>query len=371
LHQRLTRLLARRLFSNLAGMSAGDWLRLLWDNNCAVEVPYVPRAVLVSLSSLPSSIDRWREDRRYGAALAGVRVRPPLFVLGHWRTGTTHLHNLLSADPQFAYPNLVQVFHPHTFLLSEDRLARFLAPWLPKRRLMDEVVVGIETPQEDEFALAVSTRLSPYLAWAFPRRWAHYERYLTFRGVARAEVERWKAGLLLFLKKLTFKYDRPLVLKSPPHTGRVRLLLELFPEARFVHIHRDPYTVFQSTQHLELAATSTMGLQRASPHDLSARILRRYQTMYDCYLEERALIAPIRLHEVAFEALAHDPLGEMANLYAVLGLPNFAAARPALQAHLRTVKDYRRNEYAPLGPAERLQVARAWGRFFDVWGYRA
>src|SRR5687768_18104609 len=40
------------------------------------------------------------------------------------------------------------------------------------------------------------------------------------------------------------------ILKSPPHTCRVPTLLRLFPDARFVHIVRDPYAVYPSTLHL-------------------------------------------------------------------------------------------------------------------------
>ena len=78
---------------------------------------------------------------------------------------------------------------------------------------------------------------------------SHYDRYLTFRGVPEREVDEWKQALVLFLKKLTWKYRKPLLLKSPPHTCRIKLLLGLFPEARFVHIHRDPFAVYQSMRH--------------------------------------------------------------------------------------------------------------------------
>ena len=58
--------------------------------------------------------------RRWHAAIEATPCRPPLFVLGHWRSGTTHLHNLLAQDiDQFAYANTYQVINPHTFLATE------------------------------------------------------------------------------------------------------------------------------------------------------------------------------------------------------------------------------------------------------------
>ncbi len=367
--ERVRVFLARRLFSSLAGMAGGDWLRVLADNDFAVDPVYLPRALLLTLSGFPNSVDGWRENRLYGPAADAVAVPPPVFVLGHWRTGTTHLHNLLAADPRFAYPNLFQAFNPHTFLLNEDRLAPLVAPWIPGRRLMDDVRVGLDTPQEDEFALAAATGLSPYLGWAFPRRRTHYDRYLTFRGAKPAEVGRWKTALLRFVRKLTLKYGRPLVLKSPPHTARVRLLLDVFPDARFVHVCRDPYAVFQSTRHLERTAAPALALQRSAPRDLDGRILARYAELYDTYLEERGSIPAGRLHELRYEDLAVDPVRGLRRLYAALGLPDFEAARPAVEAHLGAVTGYRPNAFRPLPAADRRRVAAAWGRFFDAWGY--
>ena len=90
----------------------------------------------------------------------------------------------------------------------------------PDHRPQDNVRLALEEPQEDEFALYVSTLRSPYAGWLFPQREAYYDRYLTFRGVPPEEITQWKAAFVTFLKKLTLKYGRPLLLKSLPHTCR-------------------------------------------------------------------------------------------------------------------------------------------------------
>src|SRR5262249_54005687 len=143
-----------------------------------------------------------------------------------------------------------------------------------------------------------------------------------------------KAALTLFAKKLTWKYGRPLLLKSPPHTARVRLLLGLFPEARFVHIHRDPYTVFQSTQHIHATAQPVFCLQRRDRRSEDALILRRYQDMYEAFFAERGLIPAGRYHEMGFEELEKDPLGQVERLYERLRLPGFEEVRPDLERYV-------------------------------------
>src|SRR5262249_34015451 len=159
--------------------------------------------------------------------------------------------------------------------------------------------------------------------WSFPRRQEHYDRYLTLRGVPEHEQAKWREAFLYFLRKLTYKDEltnkgqpgRPIVLKSPPHTCRIRSLLELFPEARFVHIARDPFTVFRSTRQHELILGNALRFQKPRPSDHDARIIERYRLMYDVYFEERSLIGPGRLHEMRFEDLERDPIEQMRELY--------------------------------------------------------
>jgi hypothetical protein len=113
------------------GISFGDWLALLRENRFAVDRRYRFRAACITLNSLAHSALRWYEDRVYRPKIQGVSIQPPLFVLGHWRNGTTHLHNLLTLDTRFASPTMYQVHCPHTCLTSEAvaaRLGNFLLP---------------------------------------------------------------------------------------------------------------------------------------------------------------------------------------------------------------------------------------------------
>ena len=353
----------------LSGLAFTDWIAVLRRVGFAVDAPYWLRAALLTLTSLwTSGLRRW-EARRFGAAVHVMRVAPPLFVLGHWRSGSTHLHNLLALDARAAAPNLYQVLNPHTFLTTEAVVSRLLRPLLPNTRPMDNMALTLQAPQEDEFALVVATLGSPYLGLAFYRHLALFEPYLTFRGVADHEIIRWKAAYLTFLKKLTYKHGKPLVLKSPANTGRIGLLLEMFPDARFVHIHRHPYTVFQSTRHLLLTLAPFIACQRVVPGDLDARILRLYTTMYDAFFDERRLIPHGRFHEVGFEDLERTPMEQMRSLYDTLRLPDFDVVKPAVERYVDSLAGYAKNVYLPLTAELRRDIARAWRRSFTEWNY--
>jgi hypothetical protein len=354
----------------LSGISLGDWLRLLWENRFRVAPRYWPKAACTTLAALANSPLRWLETLVHGRCVAAQEVPPPLFILGHWRSGTTYLHRLLAADSRFACLSAVQAARPHDFLLTEWALLK-LVGLFPRRatRGTDNVAWHPRVPVESEMALCRTTFLSPTMSQVFPHRAAHYDRYLTFRGVPAREVRRWQAAFLRLARKLTYRCRRPLLFKAPPNTARVRLLLETFPGARFVHVHRDPYSVYQSTLRLRQLLPRMFAFQKLDPARLHERILRQYREMYEAFFAERDLVPAGRLAEVAFADLAKDPLGRMRRVYRELDLPDFEVARPALEKYVASLAGYRRNEHPALAPEVRADVAREWRRCFEEWKY--
>ena len=359
----------------LGGITFGDWVRLLCDNRFDVSPRRLVRAMAITAQSAQNSVMRRIEDWRYGEIVRrDAQVLPggaPLFVLGHWRSGTTHLHNLLALDERFAFPNNYQALFPHAMLSMERTQSPFIQWFLSPRRPMDNIEWTMRSPQEDEFALCVMTFMSPCMGWFFPKRRDHYDRYLTFRGVEDREVKRWQAALAAYVKRLSWKYSgRPLVLKSPPHTGRIRRLLEVFPRAKFVHVHRDPCAVFSSTHKMLTVNFSLHCLQRPpTGEDLDEWIIRQYRAMHDAFFEERDSIPPGQYHEVRFDELEADPVGQMERVYEALGLGDFSPARPALERYVDGVRGYRKNAFPELPAALRNRIADAWRPCFEQWGY--
>lgn len=324
----------------------------------------------VSIRSLYNSRARRRENRRYGAQVAQAQVQVPLIIVGHFRSGTTLLHNLLTLDEQFAFPSLFQVTNPLSMLFWEERFREQLSQQeVSHERPMDNVQISFRSPGEDEAALAVLSLCSPRLGWLFPRQEERYERYLTFDDTSQAEIDAWQSAFMLFAKKLTWRYEKPLALKSPEHTGRIRLLLQMFPNARIVHIYRNPLAVFQSTRRLYNTAVPQSYLQEPASPDLDTGILRRYSAMYDAYFRDWALVPEGQFHEVRFEDLEEDMVGQIGLLYERLRLPGFAQVEPKLIAYARESQDYQKNVHDSLPKDARRRVATAWQRNFEQWGY--
>ena len=145
------------------------WMRFLVRNHFAVPPSHWHMAALISACSLPNSVMRFMTDAWFGGRVERTAIRrPPLFIVGHWRTGTTLLHELLICDPQHSYPTFCECLFPHHFLLTEKIYPRLFGFLMPKRRPMDNMAVGWDRPQEDELALCLLGEPSPYLTMAFP-----------------------------------------------------------------------------------------------------------------------------------------------------------------------------------------------------------
>jgi hypothetical protein len=350
------------------GITFGDWFALLRDNHFEVDAAYWWRAAVITLSSISNSYGRWREEACHGRNIRDVPLEPPLFILGIWRSGTTHLQNLLTLDPRFASPNWFQVSYPHTFLRREGKFSRIGNFFVPRERIQDKMRFGFDLPGEEEFALCTLTARSPMLSWVFPRRAEHYDRYLALRGVSQEEVNEWKAALVWFVKKLTWRYGKPLILKSPPHTARIKLLLDLFPDARFVHIRRNPFDVFQSAVHTHRQQRKYVTLQRSTP-DIEGQTIQQYKEVYDTFFEEKGLIPAGRYHEVRFEELERDPVGQLRSVYQALGLPDFGQVEPSVRHYMSSLADYEKNAYHEIPPETKARIVREWRRCFEEWNY--
>jgi omega-hydroxy-beta-dihydromenaquinone-9 sulfotransferase len=345
------------------------WLRLLTKNHFAVGPRQIYIAVIITFVSGVHMILRLLQDALYGSEIRQTPIREaPIFILGHWRTGTTLLHELLILDERHTFPSTYACFVPNHFVLTESTLAPLLRFLLPSRRPMDNMAAGWDRPQEDEFALCMMGQPSPYLTIAFPNRPPQGQEALDLESMPPSARQSWKRTFLRLLRSITYRNPKRLVLKSPTHTFRIRSLLELFPEARFIHIVRDPHVVFPSTVNLWQTLYETHGLQTPTFAGLEEQVFATFLRMYRKLDETRSLVDPSRFHELRYEDLVRAPVEEMRKLYDHLGLGDFDLVRLKLESYFAAQREYRTNRYAQ--PLEvRAKIAARWGEVIRRYGY--
>lgn len=292
--------------------------------------------------------------------------KPPLFILGHWRSGTTYLFNLLSCDPDTAFMDSMTTFTFHNFLLLRQVLPHFYGDKLTGDRFGDDMEFLVDSPQEECYAIANCIEESFSHLLAFPQ---DYQRYidLTFEDTMTAEQrENWCRTHEYMLKKIThFRQGRRILLKSPDNTAKMGMIHDLYPNANFIHIYRDPYKVILSTLNLFEAGIQAMTFQKVPSHAvIEDTVIALYKRLYTQYFNDMARVPGEQLFELAYSDLIKAPMETLENIYQSLSLPGFDAARPLIQAHIDSQKHYKTNQFS-LPDDLREKINRELAFFFE------
>ncbi len=351
------------------GMTAIGWFSMLARNGFQISPRRWGMAFLISLISSINLVLTLLQMLVWSRRIDETQLSDdPIFVIGHWRSGTTLLHELLVLDGRHTYSNTYDCFAPNHFLLSAKVVRPLVGGLLPKQRPMDNMATGWDCPQEDEFALCSMGLPSPYMTIAFPNRPPQNQEFYELRNVSTTERGRWQRGFLWFLKCVTLHKPGRIVLKSPPHTFRVKILLEMFPKAKFVHIIRNPYVVFPSTVNLWKRLYRNDGLQIPTYEGLEDYVFETFTRMYTAFERDRSRIPPGQFSEVRYEDLIAQPVEQMQRIYRELGLQDFEKVRGAMEHYFGEKSEYKTNRYE-LPQELKSEVNRRWATFFEQYGY--
>ena len=351
------------------GMRFGDWMRLCIEHRFRIHPIRWPMAFLISLitpfNSVMGAVQRWR----YGKQIEETPIDPPpVFILGHWRSGTTYLHELLYLDDRFVTPTTYQCFAPLHFLLTEWWMVRLGGWLLPRHRPMDNVLAGWDRPQEDEFALIELDSPTPYFRMAFPNDPPPHMELLDMDGVAPDDLARFERAIVSFVKSIAFKSPKRVLLKSPPHTGRIATLARLFPGAKFIHIVRHPDALFPSTMRLWKSLDEVQGLQMPRSKGMREFVFSCFERMYHGFESQRRSIDEGSVLDIKYEELVADPVEQLERVYRELDLGDFEPLREKLTAYVAGQKSYKTNVHE-LDEETRAELRRRWAGYFERYGY--
>ncbi len=327
-------------------------------------------AVLISLINPFNSLAGAAQRVRYGKQIDATQIdQAPVFIIGHWRSGTTYLHELMHLDERFVSPTTYQCFAPHHFLLTQWWMLN-LGGWLmPKQRPMDNMAAGWDRPQEDEFALLTLGAPTPYFRMAFPNDPPPYSEFLDMQGCAAEDQSRFERAMTGFVKLLSFASPgKRLLLKSPPHTGRIEVLSRLFPGAKFIHITRNPYSLFPSTTRLWHSLDEVQGLQFPKDVGLDEYVFDCLTRMYRGFDDQRQRLDPTAVYDLRYEDLVADPVGEVGRLYEQLNLGEYSLVQDSIAAAVSEQKDYKTNKHE-LDEGLKAQIRERWAGYFERYGY--
>lgn len=310
------------------------------------------------------------EDGRYAKLENQPLEMDPLFILGHWRSGTTFVHNVFACDKHFGYTTTYQTVFPNLMLWGQPFFKKNMSWLMPDKRPTDNMELAVDLPQEEEFALSNMMPYTYYNFWFLPKHQQEYaDKYLLFDDISEAELKVFEETFTRLIKiSLWNTHGTQFLSKNPPHTGRVKELVKMFPNAKFIYLMRNPYTVFESTRSFFTNTIQPLKLQDITPAELEQNILSIYAKLYHKYEADKASIPAGNLIEVKFEDFEADAMGMTEHIYDALSIPGFADARTAIEQYVGGKKGYKKNKYKYDDRTVQL-VQDNWGFALKQWNY--
>ena len=351
------------------GSTFSIWWKFLKENRSIVTRKNWFRIICISTLALCNSrIAKKDKKLLKNKNINAIDIKDPIFILGHWRSGTSYLQNILVNDRNFNYPTLLQVTFPDTFLTIQDRM-NSKRHYQSIIRPMDNVQISTKSPGEEEVAIWTMSSISSIGNRLLQDKEKYFDKFLTFENASKEDYLGWESNFIYFLRKISINDKRQLLLKSPEHTARIKLLLDIFPEAKFINIRRNPIDVFQSTKHLYNKVIKPSYFHEVSEDHLVDRIIQIYKTMYDSYFREVLLIPKGNFIDISYEDLIAQPGLIIEKIYRELGLELSKTTEERIGSYLRSMKDYEKNEYGDLDPSLRKRIYSEWHLNFRNWNY--
>jgi hypothetical protein len=340
----------RRKFSFLITVLAGGSVLHLFRQlyNHTIDTRYTARIITTAMVCFILEPFRWWEELWWKRRIKKVKLdKPPVFVIGFWRSGTTLLHNLLCLIPGAAYITTYQTVFPNLLLSHSWWFKPIIGLFWPTHRPFDDVKMGMDLPQEEEIALANLQQVSFYNFLYFPKDFERfYDKELFMKDLDETVVARWKKQYIKMIRKasLNTKGDR-FISKSPSNMARIEKILEVFPDARFIFIYRDPYKSVESFYRFFHEVLPAVQVQQAHEELSRKRVARIYTDMINRYFVEKQKIPENNLIEIRYEDFKNDIPGNLALIYKKFEIGDFEVSRPEIEKYLESQKEFKQTRY--------------------------
>ena len=304
-----------------------------------------------------------------------VITKQPVFILGHYRSGTTYLHKLMASDKRFGFLNNYDMICPNSSLFFGKWLQNILQYLINSLRIKtsffnNKIPVLEEPAEEERFLINKGSAYTDYWRFVFPLCW---NKWLSCSRQSKDPdyYKHWKNEYMSLLKQITFKNKgRQLVLKSPPNTERIKYLLEIFPDAKFIYIYRNPYHLFYSMRNLWNKAIRKFCLQKISDYQIEEIVFNEYAYLIEQYEKDKKLIPGENLIEIQYEALEADPVSILKNIYEQLDFHDFENVLDNFIQQLKKENKYKKFEYA-YSEGTFKKIEKRWAKYIHHWKQKA
>ena len=341
-----------------AGIKLDQLFRLLRRNQLTYNFRTIFRLVFLMQSACWSSFFSWVEKARYLKILKNSPVpEDPIFIIGHWRTGSTFLHQLMNLDPDLCTPSLFQVAMPDSFLVSYPYYRPIFKQVVSEHRPMDQVKIGMDEPQEDEYAIYRMTNFSPLENLVFPKSASYFLNHGSPFLPSGDQLVKWKKDVKEYFKKLHLKNGKRIVSKNPFNSFRIKVLYEMFPKARFIHIVRHPNCVVPSTIHMWNILRTQNSMNGNGSHPDFSEVVGVLKNLIETIEKDCKGLPAGTMVQIRFEDLETSPVEALKGVYRELGLPFSEMFQDRIKEFMLQNKAYKKNIFS-LTEEEKSVIAR-------------
>jgi hypothetical protein len=355
----------------LAGSSFISLMKLFLGNG-GVDREYLPQALSIATASFLTIPLKIFENVKFSQKIADTQLEfPPIFIIGHPRSGTTYFQYLMSLDPNLGYLENWQAMRGSEIFLSNQELAkRWADSNYPRKRISDGVMMFANSPAEEEYPLANACPYSFYSWFYFPKNMRKiFQNFVLFEGVDQQIISEWKRAYTKMLKRITLSANgKRLILKNPINTARVKILLEMFPDAKFIHIYRNPYSIYASTNALYKKIVRLLGLQTINEAELEENIIYIYKQMMEKFLVDKSSIPPENLIEIKYEDFIGNEIQYFKQIYEQFNLLDFEQAEAEFKKYIKSQANYETNKYT-LDEETIKKITEEWSFTIEKWQY--
>lgn len=304
----------------------------------------------------------------YGKIRRHEITEDPIFVLGHWRSGTSHLQNLMVQGGDKTTSTIFTGLFADNYLVTGFWLKgvlNFIIKTLNAQYSIQRVPMHLDIPVELDSSLCAMVSPNCY-TWGqvFPIRFEKWIDKMVLFDKEQAAGQ-WISDYDFMIKKLSYHSGgKRVVVKTPGDTARMLKLYQKYPNARFIYIHRDPIAVYHSNLYLWSVIQKENSVQKLSDNQINTLIIKTYQKLLSAYLKQRAFIPSSQLVEVHFEDLQKSPLATVKHIYSTLNLGPIP--EKALAELIETNKSYKVKKYNT-APDLEATIKSQWDFAFKTW----
>lgn len=353
----------------LYGIKLKMLFRLARKNGFSFRYPFFFRFLFIFQNAIWASIFSMAEKFHYKKIIKATPLpNAPLFIIGHWRTGSTYLHQLLQHDPNATTFTHFHATLPDSFLVSQKYYKPVMKFLLGKNftRPFDNVLIDVDDPQEDEFAMLKMCGCSPLIKLIYPVSDKFFLLNYPDYDLLGQEYEEWKNAMTSLCKKLNITTTKRIILKNPFHSQRILTILKLFPGAKFIHIYRNPYRVIPSTINMWNVVGKQNNMRTGFVPATVESIVEVFERTLKYIQKHSKEIPEQSFCEIKFENLEENPAEEIKKAYKKIGIPFTKEFEETIEK--KQIKNFKKNSFS-LTEEDKTYIYNKLKYHFERYGY--